>query len=57
MAPGRLGPPTGVRKRPPTIKDVAAMAGAGHKTVSRVLNDEPNVRPEMRARVLTSRFP
>lgn len=38
----------------PTIKDVAADAGVGIKTVSRVLNDEPNVRPEMRARVLES---
>ncbi|WP_245818532.1 LacI family DNA-binding transcriptional regulator [Haloechinothrix alba] len=38
--------------RAPTIKDVAARAGVGIKTVSRVLNDEPNVRPEMRDRVL-----
>jgi LacI family transcriptional regulator len=38
--------------RAPTIKDVAALAGVGIKTVSRVLNDEANVRPEMRARVL-----
>jgi LacI family transcriptional regulator len=38
--------------RAPTIKDVAALAGVGIKTVSRVLNDEPNVRPEMQARVL-----
>lgn len=38
--------------RQPTIKDVAAEAGVGIKTVSRVLNGEPNVRPEMRARVL-----
>jgi Transcriptional regulators len=38
--------------RAPTIKDVAAEAGVGIKTVSRVMNDEPNVRPEMRARVL-----
>jgi LacI family transcriptional regulator len=52
VAPARHAPPTGVLKRPPTIKDVAALAGTSHKTVSRVLNDEPNVRPEMRARVL-----
>jgi LacI family transcriptional regulator len=35
----------------PTIKDVAELAGVAFKTVSRVLNDEPNVRPETRARV------
>ncbi|AEI36950.1 MAG: LacI family DNA-binding transcriptional regulator [Zymomonas mobilis subsp. pomaceae] len=35
-----------------TIRDVAAMSGASIKTVSRVLNNEPNVRPEMRERVL-----
>jgi LacI family transcriptional regulator len=35
----------------PTIKDVAEVAGVAFKTVSRVLNDEPNVRPETRARV------
>lgn len=38
--------------RAPTIKDVAALAGVGVKTVSRVLNNEPNVRPEKRARIL-----
>lgn len=42
----------GAPPRQPTIKDVAAEAGVAIKTVSRVLNDEPNVRPEMRARVL-----
>lgn len=40
--------------RAPTIKDVAARAGVGIKTVSRVLNDEPNVRPQMRERVLAA---
>lgn len=34
-----------------TIRDVAALAGVGIKTVSRVINDEPNVSPEMRERV------
>jgi LacI family transcriptional regulator len=34
------------------MRDVAALAGVGQKTVSRVVNDEPNVRPEMRERVL-----
>jgi LacI family transcriptional regulator len=38
--------------RAPTIKDVAEHAGVGFKTVSRVLNDEPNVRPQTRDRVL-----
>lgn len=42
----------GAPPRQPTIKDVAAAAGVGIKTVSRVLNEEPNVRPEMRTRVL-----
>jgi LacI family transcriptional regulator len=40
--------------RAPTIKDVAERAGVGFKTVSRVLNDEPNVRPETRERVLAA---
>jgi LacI family transcriptional regulator len=35
-----------------TIYDVAAKAGVSIKTVSRVMNNEPNVRPVMRERVL-----
>ncbi|WP_461061260.1 LacI family DNA-binding transcriptional regulator [Silanimonas algicola] len=35
-----------------TIEHVAAAAGVSIKTVSRVLNREPNVRPETRERVL-----
>jgi LacI family transcriptional regulator len=35
-----------------TINDVAALAGVSIKTVSRVLNREPFVRPEMREKVL-----
>jgi LacI family transcriptional regulator len=35
-----------------TIDDVAKAAGVAIKTVSRVLNDEPNVKEETRARVL-----
>jgi DNA-binding LacI/PurR family transcriptional regulator len=35
-----------------TIADVATMAKVGVGTVSRVLNDSPNVKPETRARVL-----
>ena len=37
--------------RPPTIKDVARMAGVSFATVSRVLNAEPHVREETRLRV------
>ena len=34
-----------------TINDVAALAGVSTKTVSRVINREPHVRPELRDRV------
>jgi LacI family transcriptional regulator len=37
--------------RRPTITDVAQLAGVSIKTVSRVLNDEPHVRPETREKV------
>ena len=37
-----------------TIADVAAHAGVGAGTVSRVLNDRPKVSPETRARVLAA---
>jgi LacI family transcriptional regulator len=37
-----------------SIKDVAKAAGVAIKTVSRVLNNEPNVREETRAQVLTA---
>ncbi|MGH3279198.1 MAG: LacI family DNA-binding transcriptional regulator, partial [Trebonia sp.] len=36
----------------PTMKDVAVRAGVGLKTVSRVVNGEPGVTPEMAGRVL-----
>ncbi|MFM5953806.1 MAG: LacI family DNA-binding transcriptional regulator [Novosphingobium sp.] len=36
----------------PTIDDVAALAGVARTTVSRVLNNQPNVRAEVRERVL-----
>lgn len=38
----------------PTISDVAAVAGVSPKTVSRVINNEPNVRPELTERVLAA---
>ena len=37
-----------------TIDDVARIAGTSTKTVSRVLNNEPNVRERMRERVLAA---
>lgn len=39
------------RPRAATIFDVARLAGVSHQTVSRVLNDQPNVRPATRQRV------
>lgn len=40
------------RLRPPTMADVARLAGVSHQTVSRVLGDHPNVRDATRDRVL-----
>lgn len=37
--------------RNPAMTDVARLAGVSHQTVSRVLNDHPNVRPQTRLRV------
>jgi LacI family transcriptional regulator len=39
------------RRERPTMKDVAALAGVGIKTVSRVFNDVPSVAPELVDRV------
>ncbi|MCW4456658.1 LacI family DNA-binding transcriptional regulator [Microbacterium sp. MPKO10] len=39
------------KNRPVTIFDVARLAGVSHQTVSRVLNDLPNVRASTRERV------
>lgn len=36
------------------IRQVAARAGVSHMTVSRVLNDAPNIRPDTREKVLTA---
>jgi DNA-binding LacI/PurR family transcriptional regulator len=40
------------RRRPPGSTDVARLAGVSQKTVSRVFNDEPHVKDEVRQRVL-----
>jgi LacI family transcriptional regulator len=39
-------------QKKPTIDDVAALAGVGRTSVSRVLNNGPNVRPQMREKIL-----
>jgi LacI family transcriptional regulator len=36
-----------------TLEDIAKKAGVSRSTVSRVINDKPNVRPEVRQRVLS----
>lgn len=41
-----------VTERQPTIRDVATRAGVSYQTVSRVLNDSPQLRPATRERVL-----
>ena len=38
----------------PTMSDVAALAGVSLKTVSRVINAEPSVRPETAERVMAA---
>ena len=42
---------SGTRPRAVTIRDVAAEAGVSLQTVSRVMNDRPNVRPAIAERV------
>ncbi|GAA1435332.1 LacI family DNA-binding transcriptional regulator [Microlunatus lacustris] len=46
-----MSPATQASRSRATIRDVAALAGVGTKTVSRVINDEGNVSPAMRERV------
>src|SRR3984885_879149 len=45
--------PAGSQSRParPTMKDVAALAGVAIKTVSRVMNGDPTVAPDLAARI------
>ena len=45
-APSHPGP-----RRPPTLRDVAEVAGVSIKTVSNVVNDYPHVRASTRERV------
>ena len=40
--------------RPPAITDVVALAEVSYQTVSRVLNNQPNVRESTRARVFAA---
>lgn len=49
--PGGTAPAPGIAGAVSTINDVARLAGVSIKTVSRVMNDEPNVREETRAKV------
>jgi DNA-binding LacI/PurR family transcriptional regulator len=49
-----MAPAQTERARPPVMADVAKLAGVSHQTVSRVLNDHPNVRPQTRRNVLAA---
>ena len=49
MSPSKNRPSGDARR--PTMHDVADLAGVSLKTVSRVFNHEPNVRPDVRRRV------
>ncbi len=44
----------GARAKAATIRDVARQAGVSHQTVSRVLNDHPNINDRTRARVMAA---
>ena len=46
-----MGYPSKGKKRPPSIKDVAELAGVSWSTVSNVIRNQPHVRPETQARV------
>jgi LacI family transcriptional regulator len=53
-AHARAEPRTDLGAKRPTIDDVARHSGVARTTVSRVLNGGPNVRDEVRARVLSA---
>lgn len=44
--------PSNTGTKAPSIRDVARAAGVSYQTVSRVLNNHPNIRPATRQRVL-----
>jgi hypothetical protein len=46
--------PVAKKSRAPSMHDVARLAGVSHQTVSRVINDAPNIRDETKQRVLDS---
>jgi DNA-binding LacI/PurR family transcriptional regulator len=46
--------PRSGKVRGSVMRDVAKLAGVSHQTVSRVINDHPNVRAETRERVLAA---
>jgi len=52
MRPSSDRPERQRRNAAPRIRDVAAAAGVSYQTVSRVLNNSPNVRPDTRKLVL-----
>ena len=52
-ASAQAGGPSAAARRP-VMADVARLAGVSHQTVSRVVNDHPNVRPQTRDNVLAA---
>jgi DNA-binding LacI/PurR family transcriptional regulator len=53
IRPGASRPVRPLARRP-VMADVARLAGVSHQTVSRVVNDHPNVRPQTRDNVLAA---
>ncbi len=43
---------TELRNTPPSMREVAALAGVSHQTVSRVINGHPSIKPSTKERVL-----